>query len=84
MAFRRSPRVGPKPGEIAGGSKLEEARRLATGGGERGGESGLGAPSVTGASRSRAGARALSLCNSAVQKCSPVASARAKPSLIAA
>src|ERR1700729_2922858 len=48
--------IGPKPGKIAGGSKLEDARRLATGGGERGVESGLGAPSVT-AGASQAGAR---------------------------
>ena len=49
--------IGPKPGKIAGGSKLEDARRLAAGGGERGVESRLGAPSITGVA-SQAGARA--------------------------
>jgi hypothetical protein len=45
--------IGPKPGKIAGGSKFEETRRLVTGGGQRGVESGLGNPSV----ESQAGAR---------------------------
>src|ERR1700722_4652737 len=49
--------IGPEPGKIAGGSKLEDARRLATGGGQCGVESGLGAPSVMGIA-SQAGARA--------------------------
>ena len=49
--------IGPEPGKIAGGSKLEDARRLVTGGGQRGVESGLGNPSVTGV-ESQAGARA--------------------------
>ena len=49
--------TGPEPGDIAGGSKLEDPRRLLTGGGERGVESGLGAPNVMGVA-SQAGARA--------------------------
>ena len=48
--------IGPEPGEIAGGSKLEDALRLATGGGERGVEGGLGDPNVVGVA-SQAGAR---------------------------
>ena len=75
--------IGPEPGKIAGGAKLEDARRSLTGGGQRGVESGLGSPSVTAVAAEQA--RARSRCSSAVrQKCSPVASARAKPSLIAA
>ena len=74
--------IGPKPGEIAGGSKLEDARRLLTGVGERGVESGLGNPSVTGV-ESQAGARAQPV---QLRRAKVLArrSARAKPSLIAA
>jgi hypothetical protein len=49
--------IGPEPGKIAGGSKLKDARRLVTGGGHCGVESGLGNPSITGV-ESQAGARA--------------------------
>src|ERR1700733_1090869 len=62
--------IGPKPGKIAGGSKLEDARRLVTGGGERGVESGLGDPIGTGVA-SQAGARAqpVQLCRAKVLAC---------------
>ena len=51
--------VGPKPGEIARGAKLEDTRRLPPGGGERGVEGRLRDPSVAGV-ESQAGAGAHS------------------------
>src|ERR1700733_14318413 len=48
--------IGPEPGKIAGGSKLEDARRLMTCDRERGVESGLGASFVAGV-ESQTGAR---------------------------
>ena len=70
MGFPPLALIGPKPGKIAGGSKFEEARRLVTGGGERGVESGLGNPSVTGVER-QAGARAqpVQLCGAKALAC---------------
>ena len=70
MAFPPLAPIGPEPGKIAGGSKLEDARRLTTGGGERGVESGLGAPSVTGvASQAGAGAQPVQLRRAKVLAC---------------
>ena len=62
--------IGPKSGKIAGRSKLEDARRLVTGGGQRGVESGLGDPIGTGVA-SQAGARAqpVQLCRAKVLAC---------------
>ena len=62
--------IGPEPGKIAGGSKLEDARRLTTGGGERCVEGGLGAPNITGvASQAGAGAQPVQLRRAKMLAC---------------
>ena len=62
--------IGPKPGKIAGGSKLEDARRSITGSRQRGVESGLSEPSVTGVeSQAGAGAQPVQLRRANVLAC---------------
>jgi len=74
--------IGPEPGEIAGGSKLEDARRLATGGLERGVERSLCNSSVTDvASQAEARAQPVQLRGAKALACRLGAG---KPSSIAA